>query len=214
MRWFAIDKTWCCASCPCFLGVATAKPVLQVDLLCIFMPFLRQASWGVIWSCSLLNPNLLFYKLSHQVDHGQLRCLCSKTDMHKLVCFVILINLISKTSNCFYDCWRCFESTKLPVPCKHHSHLQPLCFVMLWWYDTLSPCFQVRVSWPQTILHLCFEPRDRETRLAVIWRDHDREAHGCGLHTHSSVANLPMTLTLYLSWNELRSDPESQRCCL
>lgn len=75
-------------------------------------------------------------------------------------------------------------------------------------------CFQVRASWPQTILHLCSELSDRESRLAVIWPDHDREAHGCGLHTHSSLANLPTTLTLYLSWNELCSDPESQCYCL
>lgn len=59
-------------------------------------------------------------------------------------------------------------------------------------------------------LHLCCELSDRESRLDVVWPDHDRQARGCGLRAHSSVAHLPATLMLHLTWNELCSDPESQ----
>lgn len=56
---------------------------------------------------------------------------------------------------------------------------------MFWWYDTLSchvllACFLAPDNLPPP-----HELSDREPHLAVIWPDHDREAHGYRLHTHS-----------------------------
>lgn len=100
-------------------------------------------------------------------------------------------------------------------PLKNHFHLKAICFVMFWWYDTLSRhVFKCVFLGPRQSPTFAVSWYDRGSSLAVICPDHDREAHGCELHTHSSVQILPAPLTLRLSWNELCSHPETQQYSL
>lgn len=73
---------------------------------------------------------------------------------------------------------------------------------------SLAAFSSVRLLAPDNF-HLCCELTDRVSHLAVICPDRDGEVHDYRLHMYSSSPNLPMTLTLRLSWSELPSDLES-----